>query len=97
MYISSRGILIRNIAAATVNGAITLVILLIAPLGLAAVILNTVLVTISTFLVCTAMDLMVVWLLQPTQKQSFPRSSSRRRDITQRDRLSEIEEMREEE
>jgi len=42
---------LRNGAVAGVNGGITLVILLIAPMGLAAVILNTVLVTVASFFV----------------------------------------------
>ena len=40
----------RNFLAALVNGGITLTILLIAPLGLAAVIINTMLVMAGTFL-----------------------------------------------
>jgi hypothetical protein len=40
---------VRNLLAALVNGAITLTILLIAPLGLAAVITNTLLVMAGTF------------------------------------------------
>jgi hypothetical protein len=41
--------------------------LLIAPLGLAAVIMNTFLVTISTFAVSTVADRVLLWL-QPGQK-----------------------------
>ncbi len=40
---------LRNLVTATINGLITLAILLIAPLGLAAVITNTILVTIASF------------------------------------------------
>ena len=40
---------VRNLLAALVNEAITLTILLIAPLGLAAVITNTLLVMAGTF------------------------------------------------
>ncbi|MFS8911527.1 CRISPR-associated protein Csx18 [Synechococcus sp. H60.3] len=40
---------LRNFVTATINGLITLVILLIAPLGLAAVITNTILVAIASF------------------------------------------------
>ncbi len=40
---------VRNFLAALVNGGITLTILLIAPLGLAAVITNTILVMAATF------------------------------------------------
>lgn len=64
MYLAKRGILIRNLAASIANGGITLVILLIAPLGLAAVIMNTLMVTGSTFVVCGVMDGITIWLLQ---------------------------------
>jgi len=40
----------RNFLAALVNGGITFTILLIAPLGLAAVMINTILVMVGTFL-----------------------------------------------
>ncbi|NJK77192.1 MAG: hypothetical protein HC942_28665, partial [Microcoleus sp. SU_5_6] len=45
MYITNRASTVRNFSIALVNGALTLVILLIAPLGWAAVISNTFLVT----------------------------------------------------
>lgn len=77
MYISSKARLVRNTATAIVNGAITLILLLIAPLGLAAVITNTFLVTLSTFFVCTFADQVVIWLLP---------SSARREPIEQGDR-----------
>lgn len=76
-----RGALIRNIAAAVVNGAITLAILLIAPLGLAAVITNTVFISVATFLVCTGGDLVVFWLLNTAPgRRDFPRFRDRYRD-----------------
>ncbi|MEB3225313.1 MAG: CRISPR-associated protein Csx18 [Synechococcus sp.] len=89
MYLSARAIFIRNLAAALVNGAITLVILLIAPLGLAAVIMNTILVGVSTFLVCSMMDLVSAWLLggaPPPQSLG----ASRRGDLIQRFRQQDI-------
>jgi len=49
MYFSNRSIQVRNISVAAVNGSITLIILLIAPLGLVAVIINTVLVAVATY------------------------------------------------
>ncbi|OKH15985.1 CRISPR-associated protein Csx18 [[Limnothrix rosea] IAM M-220] len=64
MYLAKRGIFVRNSAAAIANGGITLVILLIAPLGLAAVIMNTLLVMGSTFVVCGVMDGITIWLLK---------------------------------
>lgn len=67
MYISNRSIFVRDLAAAIANGGITLVILLIAPLGLAAVIMNTLLIMASTFLVCGVMDGIAIWLLKGNQ------------------------------
>jgi hypothetical protein len=67
MYINKRSQLVRNITLSIANGSITLIILLIAPLGLAAVIINTVLITISTFITATASD-KVVRYLQPSQQ-----------------------------
>ena len=40
---------LKNLVTATINGLITLAILLVAPLGLAAVITNTILVAIASF------------------------------------------------
>jgi hypothetical protein len=71
MYINKRSQLVRNITLAVANGSITLLILLIAPLGLAAVIINTVLITISTFLTATASDKIVKYL-QPSQQPRNP-------------------------
>ena len=56
MYLSSRALQVRNASIAGMNGTLTLVILLIAPLGLAAVIINTVLVTIATYITGTVVD-----------------------------------------
>lgn len=66
MYISHRAALVRNLAVSLLNGGITLIILLIAPLGLAAVIINTLLVTLASFINTTAGDT-IVRFLQPTQ------------------------------
>lgn len=65
MYISHRAALVRNLGVAIFNGSITLIILLIAPLGLAAVIVNTLLVTLASFINAAASDKIVVFL-QPT-------------------------------
>jgi Tfp pilus assembly protein PilV len=66
MYLSSRAALVRNLGVALLNGTITLIILLIAPLGLAAVIINTILVTAASFVNATAGDA-IVKFLQPSQ------------------------------
>lgn len=72
MYLSHRTAFIRNLAVAGLNGAITLIILLIAPMGLAGVIINTSLVTIASFLNATMCD-RIVRFLQPNYltKQAY--------------------------
>ncbi|NJL02705.1 MAG: hypothetical protein HC910_19885 [Spirulinaceae cyanobacterium SM2_1_0] len=84
LYLSWRAVLIRSLAAAAVNGVVTLWLLLIAPLGLAAVIFNTAAVAISTFVVCLAGDLVVGWLLRgqgaPESLRSGAGSRLERRD-----------------
>ena len=62
MYLSTRAAVVRNLATAITNGSITLILLLIAPLGLAAVIGNTFLVTLASFFVGTFADMVVDWL-----------------------------------
>lgn len=77
MYISPRAALVRNVSISAVNGSITLVILLIAPLGLMAVIANTLLVAVATYTVATAAD-QVIAFLQCDQQTTFfspPRKS----------------------
>ena len=75
--IDARTSLVRNVALAIVNGGVTLVILLIAPLGLAAVIINTILVTIATFMTATVSDRVVLFLQ--------PGSGQRLRSLNERD------------
>lgn len=83
MYISTRAQQLRNMIVALSTGSITLIILLIAPLGLAAVIINTLLVTVATYAVSTVADRVIAWLLPPTQAEllspSHPNSTSLRR------------------
>jgi len=62
MFLSPRIALVRNIAVAGFNGLITLVILLIAPMGLAGVITNTIMITVASFLNATACDRVVLFL-----------------------------------
>ncbi|MBS3028749.1 MAG: hypothetical protein HCA25_17140 [Dolichospermum sp. DET50] len=78
MYISRRSATVRNVSVSTVNGGITLVILLIAPLGLAAVIINTLLVTFSTYILSIAADRVMLWL-EPEQKAELSASESEHR------------------
>ena len=62
MYIPPRAAQVRNLSVAAVNGLVTLVILLIAPLGLLAVIVNTVLVMVATYATATAGDRLIQYL-----------------------------------
>ncbi len=87
MYISPRVSSIRNLLVSIFTGGITLIILLIAPLGLAAVIINTLLVTFTTYVVSSVADRVLAWLepqgqaellssANPTQKQVNRRRQS---------------------
>ncbi len=78
MYVSHKASFVRNVAAALINGIITLIILLIAPLGLAAVIVNTGLVAFSTFAVATGVDWIVLWLLRSSHYEHFSFKEPRR-------------------
>lgn len=62
MYISSRMAQVRNLSIASVNGIVTLIVLLIAPLGFAAVVINTLLVAIATYATATVADRIVRYL-----------------------------------
>ena len=64
MVMSQRAALIRNVLVSGTNGAITLVILLIAPLGLAAVWINTLLVVAASFGTATLSDRVILFLQQ---------------------------------
>lgn len=68
MYISLRAALVRNISVSLVNGGITLVILLIAPLGIVAVIINTLLITAATYVTINAVDWVTLYLRRDNQQ-----------------------------
>jgi hypothetical protein len=68
MYFTPRSAQVRNLAVAAVNGTITLIILLIAPLGLAAVLINTALVTIASYATATIADRVVRYLQPDVQR-----------------------------
>ncbi|WP_013334536.1 CRISPR-associated protein Csx18 [Gloeothece verrucosa] len=91
MYLTKRAACVRNIAVSSATGAITLAILLIAPLGLAAVIINTVLVTVSSFAVGLVGDWVVSWLLAPSHHQHLS-SGNRQEYLIHSRRQREIEE-----
>lgn len=55
---------VRNISVSAANGAISLTILLIAPMGLLAVIVNTLLIVAATYGCLTVSDRILVYLLR---------------------------------
>lgn len=75
---NSRTAFVRNLTVASLNGALTLIILLIAPLGLAAVLFNTILVTLASFATAAATDRVITFLQRdPTQQaELLPRTGS---------------------
>ncbi|HIK11575.1 MAG TPA: hypothetical protein IGS52_15170 [Oscillatoriaceae cyanobacterium M33_DOE_052] len=75
MYVTYRAAVVRNLALAIANGTITLIILLIAPLGLAAVITNTFLVTAASFFSATIID-SVMRYLEPKRVQEIDAGSA---------------------
>lgn len=90
MYLSTRAAVVRNLSTAIVNGAITLVLLLIAPLGLAAVIGNTFLVTVASFFVATFADLVVDWIALSDSKRHNLSSDRVHHKFSQSDRVSTV-------
>jgi hypothetical protein len=71
MLISWKGGLIKSIAIAFINGLITLILLLIAPLGLAIVITNTIIIAFSSFMVSIVFDFITIWLLKSPNNKFF--------------------------
>lgn len=68
MYLTPRAALVRNLSVAVVNGGVTYIILIIAPLGLMAVFINTALVTIASFMTATLSDRIVLFLSGDPQR-----------------------------
>ncbi len=78
MYLTPRYALVRNVLVTLFNGGITLSILLIAPLGLAAVITNTLLIMASTLVMSTMADRVVRFLQsERLTVESLPNDSDR--------------------
>ncbi len=78
MYISSNAAFVRNVSASVVNGGITLIILLVAPLGLLAVIINTLLVTVATYTTIVAADRVMLFLDRNQQAELISKSKQSR-------------------
>lgn len=86
MYISRRGAKLRNVLVSVFNGSITLIILLIAPLGLMAVIINTILVTFATYMVSNVADRVIAYL-EPGQNAELTSSSQPKNLHSQQSKL----------
>jgi len=91
MYISTRAATIRNLLVSITNGSLTLIILLIAPLGLASVIVNTLLVTVSTYVVVTVADRVIVWLSPEAQAELLSQIDSRQQILKRYSQSSDLE------
>ncbi|MCS6958627.1 MAG: CRISPR-associated protein Csx18 [Pseudanabaenaceae cyanobacterium SKYGB_i_bin29] len=74
--VTAKQCLLRNITLAICNGAVSLVILLIAPLGLAAVITNTFLIMVATYGVSVMFDRIFTWLQSPPKGLHSSRDSA---------------------
>ncbi|WP_448603434.1 CRISPR-associated protein Csx18 [Thermoleptolyngbya sp.] len=90
MYFTSRAIFVRNLAVAIVNGAITLIILLIAPLGLVAVWINTLLVAAASFATATVAD-RVMQYLSPADSRAEYLGSADPHTLQPRNQPNDIE------
>ena len=86
MYISPRARRVRNALVSISSGSITLIILLIAPLGLVAVIINTLLVSVATYAVSSVADWVIAWLLPPTQAELLQESNPKFRSLGRQSR-----------
>ena len=86
MYLTKRSALVRNTGVAIVNASFTLIILLIAPLGIVAVWINTALVAIASFVTATAADRVVVFLNHDPQRVQVMPESPSSRSIRRQDR-----------
>jgi len=75
-YLTQRTANVRNLSVSAVNGLVSLIILLIAPLGLLAVIVNTALVVASTYGLLTASDRLIVYLQRDQRVEVLSRTKN---------------------
>jgi len=62
---------VRNLSVAVANGVISLIILLIAPMGLFAVIVNTLLIVAATYGSLTVSDRVIVYLQRDERRDGL--------------------------
>ena len=70
-FLTTKMARVRNLSVSIANGAISLTILLIAPMGLFAVIVNTLLIVAATYGSLTASDHILVYLLRDERRDSL--------------------------
>jgi len=75
-YVTQRTANVRNLSVSAVNGLVSLIILLIAPLGLLAVIVNTALVMASTYGLLTGSDRLIVYLQRDQRVEVLSRTKN---------------------
>jgi hypothetical protein len=70
-FLTAKMARIRNISVSVANGVISLTILLIAPMGLFAVIVNTLLIVAATYGSLTVSDRILVYLLRDERRDGL--------------------------
>jgi len=89
-FLTAKMARVRNLSVSAANGAISLTILLIAPMGLFAVIVNTLLIMAATYGSLTASDRVISYLQRDQQRDPQGGQdrfgASRSGDISRRDR-----------
>ncbi len=69
-FLTAKMARVRNLSVSAANGAISLTILLIAPMGLFGVIVNTLLIMAATYGSLTASDRVISYLQRDQQRDS---------------------------
>ncbi len=69
-FLTAKMARVRNLSVSAANGAISLTILLIAPMGLFAVIVNTLLIMAATYGSLTVSDRVISYLQRDQQRDS---------------------------
>ena len=89
-FLTAKMARVRNLSVSAANGAISLTILLIAPMGLFGVIVNTLLIMAATYGSLTASDRVISYLQRDQHRDSQGGQdrfgASRSGDISRRDR-----------
>lgn len=68
-FLTSKVARVRNLSVSVANGVISLTILLIAPMGLFAVVVNTLLIVATTYGTLTASDRVIAYLQRDERRR----------------------------